>query len=303
MATTDTTSFAVRSAFLPYAASKAIAEMLDGLRQSVVQVRSGERGAGTGMVWRPDGVILTNYHVIAHARGAAQALLADGRLLEARVVDANPALDLALLEVPAKGLSAVTVGDSSRLRVGELVFALGHPWGERWVATAGIVSGLGAFTPPHHDRRVPFVRSDVRLAPGNSGGPLLNAQGEVVGINAMVFGGDLGVAIASQVASEWAVDAGRRLRLGVEVQPVELPVSMRMPGRAGGLMVTAVEPGGPAEKAQVMVGDVLLDVDGVPVNNGFALWSALRPGRGRDRLHLTVLRGGASRAIEVPLAA
>lgn len=218
MTTTAAVGLAGQNALLRGSVSAAIVEMLDALRHSVVQVRVGQRGGGTGIIWRPDGAVLTNYHVVAQGGSDLQALFTDGRLLEARLFEADPSLDMALLEVSACDLPAARVGDSARLRVGELVFALGHPWGERWVATVGVVSGLGALHLPGHRSSISFIRSDVRLAPGNSGGPLLNARGEVVGINAMVFGGDLGVAIASRVVSEWARDAtSRRARLGVEV--------------------------------------------------------------------------------------
>src|SRR6266496_3975607 len=169
---------------LPDAISPAIAELVERARPSVVQVRSGGRGNGTGVIWRSNGAILTNDHVVAHANGRIQVLLTDGRTLPATVGARNADLDLALLEVAAEDLPAAAVGDSSQLRVGELVFAVGHPWGQPWVVTAGIVSGLGQVpvrgasdAGVANERMAQYVRSDVRLAPGNSGGPLLNARG------------------------------------------------------------------------------------------------------------------------------
>ncbi len=206
------------------AISAAASAMVERVRPSVVLVRSGGRGAGAGVIWRSDGGIITNAHVVAHTRGEVQVILADGRELTGKVVNSNPTLDLALLEVDAKDLPAALVADSSTLRVGELVFAVGHPWGQRDYVTAGIVSGLGNIGVPHTGRTAQYIRSDVHLAPGNSGGPLLNARGEVVGINAMVFGGDMGVAIPSHVATAWvAGPPSRRVYLGVGVRPVELP--------------------------------------------------------------------------------
>src|SRR6476659_8111612 len=132
-----------RSFIMPDNVSPAIADLIDHVRPRVVQVRSGGRGNGTGVIWRANGAILTNDHVVAHANGRIQVQLTDGRTLNATVGARNADLDLALLEVAAEDLPAAAVGDSARLRVGELVFAVGHPWGQPWVVTAGIVSGLG----------------------------------------------------------------------------------------------------------------------------------------------------------------
>jgi serine protease Do len=271
---------------LPDTISPMIAELLERARPSVVQVRSGGRGTGTGVIWRSNGAILTNDHVVAHADGRIQVLLAGGRMLEARVGARNADLDLALLEVAGGDLEAAAVGDSSQLRVGELVFAVGHPWGQPWVVTAGIVSGLGAV--PVRSRHegmgedehtAQYVRSDVRLAPGNSGGPLLNARGEVIGINAMIFGGDMAVAIPSHVASEWTVAPSRgRTDLGATVQLASFPPAIRhgaWASRRAALLVTAVAPGGPGERGGLRAGDLLLDAAGAPTESSEALHAAL----------------------------
>jgi serine protease Do len=181
--------------------SEELTVLAEQIRPSVVQVASGRRGAGAGMIWREDGLILTNLHVVARSRGV-QVLLDDERLLDARMVAHARSLDLALLQVDASELPAVTVGDSTRLRVGELVFAMGHPWGQRNVMTAGIVSGVGEVQVGGNGRTTSYIRSSVRLAPGNSGGPLVDARGQVVGVNSMIFGGDLAVSIPSHVARE-----------------------------------------------------------------------------------------------------
>jgi serine protease Do len=140
--------------------------------------------------------------VVAGARQALRVISADGRAHAARVLDSSRRLDLALLEVAGADLVPAPIGRSARLRVGQLVFAVGHPWGQPWVVTAGVVSGLGAL-PPDRAGLGAYIRSDVRLAPGNSGGPLLDAHGEVVGLNAMVIGGDLAIAIPSDVVRRW----------------------------------------------------------------------------------------------------
>jgi serine protease Do len=167
--------------------------LVERLRPSVVQVRARGPAGGAGIVWRP-GAVHTNLHVVAGARGAPLVTGADGLRRQARVVATSRPLDLALLALPADGLPPAPIGESARLRVGELVFALGHPWGQPWSVSAGIVSGLG----PRG-----YVRSDVRLAPGCSGGPLVDARGAVVGVNTLVLGGDLAVALASDAARRW----------------------------------------------------------------------------------------------------
>src|SRR3954468_17778901 len=240
-----------RSFVLPDTVSPAIADLIDHVRPSVVQVRSGGRGNGTGVIWRANGAILTNDHVVAHANRRIEVLLTDGRTLPATIGARNADLDLALLEVSAEDLPAAAVGDSAQLRVGELVFAVGHPWGQPWVVTAGIVSGLGEVpvrgaADAGNEHMAQYIRSDVRLAPGNSGGPLLNARGEVVGINAMIFGGDLAVSIPSHVASEWTVAPTRgRTYLGASVAPAEFPISLRKGAwakRTAGLLVVEIAP-------------------------------------------------------------
>lgn len=285
--------------------SAAIAELAARVRESVVQVVSGERGAGAGVIWQANGGILTNHHVVAE-QGAIRVLLADGRQLPATVVSHNAALDLAMLRVEATELPAALVDDSSALRVGELVFAIGHPWGQRDVLTMGIVSGLGTMTVARTGREAPYIRSDVRLAPGNSGGPLLNARGAVVGINAMIFGGDLSVAIPSHVASEWVAGfPSRRVALGVAVEAVELPPQLRQgawAARAAALLVTSV----PLDRAGppvLLVGDVLLDVAGEAVTDTEALRHALGRRRVQEQVRLHILRGGALWELEVEVGA
>ena len=177
-------------------------DVLRRVRPAIVRVHGrGPAGAG-GVVWRRDAVV-TNHHVVAGARQALRVVCADGRAHAARVLETSRRLDLALLEVPGADLIPALIGRSARLRVGELVFAVGHPWGHPWVMTAGVVSGLGALPVPGRAEPGSYIRSDVHLAPGNSGGPLLDARGEVVGLNAMVIGGDLAIAIPSDVVRRW----------------------------------------------------------------------------------------------------
>jgi serine protease Do len=305
MAVDIETTPALAAVLLPGAASDAIAEMVERVKPSVVQVMNGRRGAGAGVIWRSNGGIVTNYHVIAGGGPTARVLLTDGRELEARVVNSNPALDLALLQADAEDLPAAPVADSSQLRVGELVFAVGHPWGQPHVVTMGIVSAHGEVPMPRSERKAQYVRSDVNVAPGNSGGPMLNAQGAVVGITAMIFGGDMAVAIPSHVATEWVAGLpSRRVYLGVGVQPVELPPSLfeKEHAEAEGLMVVAVDRDGPAHRAGLLVGDVLLSMQGKPVIDGDSLLGALAKGAEGEPLRLKFWRGGAVRELDLDLS-
>jgi serine protease Do len=191
------------------ALSAQLAAALDAVRPSLAVVEGRRMGAGAGVVWRADGLVLTNNHVVSSRRDHARVTLADDRQFRARVLGRDPEVDLAVLQIEDGGeFPAASIGDSARLRVGELVFAIGHPWGLRDTVTGGIVSHL---TTAHTDgprRAFPVIRTDARLAPGNSGGPLVNAAGEVVGLNAMIFGGDQGIAIPSALAVEFIAGLG-----------------------------------------------------------------------------------------------
>ena len=286
----------------PSALSSASVEMVGRAHEGVVQVRTRGRGAGAGVIWGEEGLVLTNHHVVAGGRRGARVrvVVHDGKTFGAEVVKRGRELDLALLrleEFPGD-LPAIPVGDSDKLRVGELVYAIGHPWGRLGAVTAGIVSGLEVARGP--GGRARYLRSDVALAPGNSGGPLLNARGEVVGINAMIFG-RLALSIPSNAASAWLAGAGqRRPRLGVRVLPVELPASLRSANREAaeaGLMIAAVEAEGPGGRAGLLVGDVLLGVgDGTPDDAETFLDEIARAG---DAVRLRVMRGGKISFVDV----
>jgi serine protease Do len=175
---------------------------------------------------------MTNHHVVVGSDAKVEVFLTDDRSFDAEVIGSNRRLDLAMLRLlgaPAEDLPTPQVGDSDALRVGELIFAVGHPWGRREAVTVGIVSGIGSVGRPFG--RACYVKSDAYLAPGNSGGPLVNARGEVIGVNAMVFR-ELSLAIPINVASAW-VSSGLRMgrrsrtRLGVRVQEAVLPAASR----------------------------------------------------------------------------
>jgi serine protease Do len=216
-------------------------EIAERLRHHCVQVFAEDRTrGGSGVVWGADGLILTNAHVARMAN--AKVELWDCRRFDARVVARDTSRDLAALRIPVTGLETATPGDSHTLRPGELVMAIGNPLGFVGALSLGVVHSIGKI--PGMGRHA-WIRADVRLAPGNSGGLLANAQGEVVGINTAIING-LGVAATTSSVVDF-------LRLG---SPPELGVTLR-PLRSG-LLVLEVKPGGAAAAASLLPGDVLL---------------------------------------------
>ena len=286
----------------------AIIEMIDRVQPGVVQVRSEGRGIGAGVIWRSDGQIITNHHVVTgdNQPRKVEVLLTDGREFPASVVALNPTLDLALLQIAATGLPAIQASTASQ-RVGELVFAVGHPWGVRGVVTAGIISGLGEVNVPgsRSGRKARYIRSDVRLQPGNSGGPLLNAEGAVVGINAMIFGGDLGVAIPGTAVSEWLAGLTNqpRVSLGAGLRPTRLRIynGGGQPTEATGLKVVSVQAGGRAEAGGLQAGDIVLEIGGERVRDVSSLADRLTNATPDTKLSLSVLRGDAILPLEIRL--
>lgn len=287
-------------------------EVLGRAKQSVVQVRNGQRGIGTGVIWRTGpqfAEIITNHHVVAGEASALRVVLHNDHDYAAQVTRRSPELDLAMLRIATQGeaMTAASVADSAKLRIGEWVFAIGNPWGARDVVTHGIVSGFGKVGIRGTDRVAEYVRSDVALAPGNSGGPLLNIRGEVIGINAMIMGGDLSVAIPSHVASEWiAGQPDNPVRLGIVIQPVPVPAhtpSNWTQGRQNrqGLLVVDVDVAGPAAQS-VFVGDVVLGIAGQAVDSADALISQVAQlARQKSGVRLNILRGNTLREIDVSL--
>jgi serine protease Do len=275
--------------------------MIEDAQRSVVQVRSSGRGIGAGVIWPGDGLVLTNHHVISgrRRRGNIRVALHDGRTLDADVVKSGRDLDLALLRLEGDhgDLPAAPVGDSDALRVGELVYAIGHPWGSVGAVSAGVVGGVGELRGPGRGFSARYVRSDVALAPGNSGGPLLNARGEVVAINAMIFG-LMALSIPSKAAKAW-VAGERRPRLGIRVLPVELPAFLRREAGTAGLVIAGVETGGAADRAGLLVGDVLLAIAGKPLGEAGTLLETVA--HAGDVVSLRVMRGGKIMVMEVRL--
>jgi len=287
------------------ALSSAGARMVEAAQESVVQVQSGGPGSGAGVILSDSGLVMTNHHVAVSGGGRRgrggnlRVTLRDGRSFGARVTKRDRGLDLALLRLDGGpgDLPSARFGDSDALRVGELVYAIGHPWGQLGAATSGIVSALGVTGRPGRGRPARYVQSDVSLAPGNSGGPLLNARGEVVGINAMIFG-SMALSIPSNAANAWAAgEEESRPRLGVAIRPVEL----RGEEAEVGLMIVAVRDGSPASRAGLLVGDVLLGDAAEPFEDAGSLLETVT--RAGDAVRLRLMRGGNITFVDVSLGA
>jgi serine protease Do len=252
------------------------------LQRSTVQVRSGRWGGGSGVIWQPDGLIVTNAHVVRGPRASVE--LSDGRQFEGEVIAANPRRDLAALQVQAHDLPAAPVGDSDALRVGQLVAAVGNPLGLTGALTVGIVH---AIAPIRRDRQT-WVQADVRLAPGNSGGPLADVQGRVLGINSMIAGG-LGLAVPSNAVKVFLQGREQRPHLGVVLQPVLVPINRE---EIAGMLVLETQSGSPAEAAGLIVGDVLIGAGGRFFTEPGDLATVLHAVGAGGVVHLDILRGG-----------
>jgi serine protease Do len=270
-----------------------LAETAELLRRSTVHVRLGRMGGGSGVIWRPDGLIITNAHV---ARGPrAEIELSDGRTFDGEVTHHDPQRDLAALRVEASDLPAAPIGDSDTLRVGQLVAAVGNPLGLSGALTLGIIH---AVAPAEGHGRQSWVQADVHLAPGNSGGPLADVHGRVVGINSMVAGG-LGLAVPSNAVQRFLGAGGVRPRLGVILQPVVIPSGTG--STIDGLLVLEVVPEGPADRAGLWVGDILIGTDGALFGGPQGLAGAIDAAASGDALRLDAVRGGERRRVTVSL--
>jgi serine protease Do len=257
-------------------------EVAEALRRTTVQVSSGGgRGFGSGVILGADGLIVTNAHVVRSSR--AQVKLWDGRTLDAAVTSRDLTRDLAALLASASGLPAATLADSSKARVGELVLAVGNPLGFVGALSTGIIHAAGSVRGLGMNS---WLQADVQLAPGNSGGPLADAQGRVLGINTMVAGG-LALAIPSNDVARFLANGPSHSLLGIEVRPVRIVV--RDENRIG-LLVMGVNPRGTASMASLMIGDILIGVDGVLFRSVNDLEMALQ-GTAERILNLLFLRG------------
>jgi len=270
-------------------------EIAEKLRRSTVLVLPGERGNGSGVIWSTDGVIITNAHVARASQMRIQ--LWDGREFDATLVSRDTRRDLAELRISATNLPAVTAADSARVRPGELAIAIGNPLGFVGALTTGVIHAVGPLVGPLGGSlrgfgSQPWVQADVRLAPGNSGGPLADASGRVIGINTMVAG-RLALAVPSNAVTDFLASDPIDAWLGVSVAPVRVP----RPGsraKSFGLVLLEVEPDSPAANASLLPGDILLGTEEKSFSSLEDLSTSLQ-GKGPRLLRLAFLRGNYER--------
>ena len=307
--------------------SKAVVEAAEKISPSVVFIEATKtfpqsrgaasreqreaHGSGSGFVFTPDGFILTNSHVV-HDTSRLTVALNDGRRFEAAMVGDDPASDVAVIRISAGGLVAAPLGDSEKIRVGQLAIAIGNPYGFQYSVTAGVVSALGRSLRSDSGRLIDnVIQTDAALNPGNSGGPLVNSNGEVIGVNTAVIlpaqGLCFAVAIntAKFVAARLIKDGKiRRAYLGLGGQNVTIPrivVRSQQLKTEAGVLVISVEKQSPAERAGLNQGDVIIALDGAPVRSVDDLHKILTEARIGSSCELTLLR--QSQKIALPVVA
>ncbi|MFL5129840.1 MAG: S1C family serine protease [Microvirga sp.] len=293
--------------------SHAVTSVVDRIGPAVVriepQVSGRTAGMGSGVIISPDGLLLTNSHVMQGARDA-KLTGSDGRTIEARVIGDDPDTDLALLRANGDRLPFATLGDSKRLKRGQIAIAIGNPLGFESTVTAGVVSALGRSLRAKSGRLIDdVIQTDAALNPGNSGGPLVATSGEVIGINTAVIMGAQGICFA--VASNTArfvvselIRHGRVRRASIGIAGQTVPLPRRVSYAAGltgqfGVVIAAVEPGSPADHAQLEQGDVILSLDGEPVGGVDDLVRLLNGERIGRFVELVLLKKGEMRTVTI----
>ncbi len=269
------------------------------------------RGAGSGFILEEDGLVVTNAHVIEKA-DEITVHLADRRELTAELVGKDDRSDVAVLRIKAKDLPAVKIGDVSELKVGQWVMAVGSPFGFDYTATQGIISSIGRNLP--NDHLTPFIQTDAAVNPGNSGGPLFNTKGEVIGINSQIYTStgnyagvsfaipiDLAMEVVEQLKTDGKVSRGW---LGVSIQEVTAPLakSFKM-DRPKGALVANVVAGSPAEKGGIKAGDVILKFNGQEVLTSSQVPAMVSRVRANQTVDVVVLRSGKEQTLKVEIQA
>ena len=266
-----------------------------------------QRGVGSGFILSADGYVMTNAHVVENA-ATIYVTLTDKREFKGKLIGADKRTDVALVKIEASGLPRIAIGDSKAIRVGQWVLAIGSPFGLENTVTAGIISAKGRDT----GELLPFIQTDVAVNPGNSGGPLINMRGEVIGINSQILsgtGGSIGISFAIPVDDAMRIveqlkNGGRvrRGRLGVEIREVGKEVADAMGIKAQGALVSRVEPGTPAEKAGIQGGDIIVKFDGRAIEKSVDLPRAVGDTKPGTKSTITVLRKGQTRDFPIVVA-
>ena len=298
--------------------SLAVTTVAERLSPSVANLRVSRRvrggrildGGGSGVVITPDGFTLTSAHVVARTEGKGRASFVDGRELEFEVVGSDPLSDLAVLRVDARDLVPAELGDAERLRVGQLVVAIGNPHGFTGSVTAGVVSALGRSLPTRSGANVRVVdnviQTDAALNPGNSGGALADGRGRVVGINTAVAGVGLGLAVPINAATRRILGAlmaegrFRRAYLGIAGGPRPLPPRLaRELGRKSGVEIAQVVEGGPADLAGMRAEDLIVELEGTPIEGMDDLQRVVVSEVIGRAVRAKVVRGGREHELEL----
>ncbi|HVT71608.1 MAG TPA: trypsin-like peptidase domain-containing protein [Lacunisphaera sp.] len=283
------------------AVSGAVAAAHPAVVHIVVEGENGPAGSGSGFIISPDGYLLTNSHVVHGAR-ALRVFLADGRKLEASLIGDDPATDLAVLRISADELSHLNLADSDAVRPGQIAIAIGSPMGFQQTVTAGVVSGLGRSLRGAAGRLIDnVIQTDAALNPGNSGGPLVDTRGRVIGVNTAIIRPAQGIcfAIASNTArwvAAWLIKDGRIRRSYIGVAGQTVPLIRKVAryhkiDQATGVLVAGIEPDSPAARAGLQEGDVLLALDAEPTPRVDSLHTLLTGDRIGERAIIKFLRG------------
>lgn len=285
--------------------SHAVISAAERVSPSVIFIEAGaggqQRGSGSGFLITPDGYLLTNSHVVQGAN-ELWATLGDGRRLRADLIGDDPYTDLAVLRVYGGNLKPAILGDSQKVRVGQLAIAIGNPLGFQTSVTTGVVSALGRSLRSYSGRNIDNVlQTDAALNPGNSGGPLVNSRGEVIGVNTAVILPAQGICFAiavntAQFVASRLIRDGRvrRSQIGIQAQNIVLPRRLTLPHGLGetGVLVAGIEPNSPAFRSSLKQGDVIIAFDGQAVAGIDDLHRILTEERVGVRIPLTVLRNG-----------